>query len=232
MPVQTYTLDLDNPKRLDISYKMFWRGATVYLDGKEVGTAPGRPELFEGPGVQTARRLGAQAAARPEPHGLRAAHPAERAADTRFSESSRHNGQDGLLDAFFDRTLGILFGGVSLGLHVDMLGEMGITTYSIGLGVVFILLGFMVRRHSLPALYAGIALYALDTILGLVCGAERRHPGDFQHPVSRPNLHAAGARGGRAAHAEGAEIHFGIVPNSRPIGILRPSLNPTHIRER
>ena len=67
---------------------------------------------------------------------------------------------------FLIGALGILFGGVSLGLHVDMLGEMGITDYSIGLGVVFIILGFMVRRHSLPALYAGIALYAVDTVLG------------------------------------------------------------------
>ena len=53
-----------------------------------------------------------------------------------------------------------------------MLGEMGITTYSIGLGVVFIILGFMVRRHSLPALYAGIVLYAVDTVLGLVLVAQ------------------------------------------------------------
>ena len=44
MPVQTYTLDPENPKRLDISYKMFWRGATVYLDGQEIGTAPGKQE--------------------------------------------------------------------------------------------------------------------------------------------------------------------------------------------
>ena len=73
---------------------------------------------------------------------------------------------------FLIGALGILFGGLSLGLHVDMLGEMGITDYSIGLGVVFIILGLMVRRHSLPALYAGIALYAVDTVLGLVLTAQ------------------------------------------------------------
>ena len=48
MPVQTYTLDPDNPKRLDISYKMFWRGAAVYLDGQEIGTVPGKQELTRG----------------------------------------------------------------------------------------------------------------------------------------------------------------------------------------
>ena len=85
-----------------------------------------------------------------------------------------------------------------------MLGEMGITTYSIGLGVVFIILGFMVRRHSLPALYAGIVLYALDTVLGLVLVAQSGGtPGIFNILFRGPDIHAAGARGGRAADAEG-----------------------------
>ena len=48
MPVKTYTLDPDNPKRLDIVYKTFWRGATVWLDGQEIGTVSDKQGLLQG----------------------------------------------------------------------------------------------------------------------------------------------------------------------------------------
>jgi len=51
---------------------------------------------------------------------------------------------------------------------VDMLVEMGIGDFSIAFGVVYVILGYLVRRHSQAALYAGIALFAADTALGLV----------------------------------------------------------------
>ena len=52
-----------------------------------------------------------------------------------------------------------------------MLGEMGIGDFSLASGVIFGILGYLVRRHSAPALYAGIALYAADTLLGLALTA-------------------------------------------------------------
>jgi hypothetical protein len=171
MAVLTYTLDPENPKRLDISYKMFWRGATVYLDGKEIGTAPGKRELTQGqefklPDGSVLKLRLVQSLMGSELRILRNGQPIPGSAS--HPETTVKTAYWVL---FLIGALGILFGGVGLGLHVDMLGEMGITNYSIGLGVVFIILGFMVRRHSLPALYAGIALYALDTVLGLVLTA-------------------------------------------------------------
>ena len=172
MPVQTYTLDPDNPKRLDISYKAFWRGATVYLDGQEIGTAPGKQELTRGqefklPDGSVLKLRLVQSLLGSELRVLRNGEPIPGSAS--HPETTVKTAYWVL---FLIGALGILFGGLSLGLHVDMLGEMGITTYSIGLGVVFIILGLMVRRRSLPALYAGIALYAADTVLGLVLTAQ------------------------------------------------------------
>ena len=160
MAVLTYTLDPENPKRLDISYKMFWRGATVYLDGKEIGTAPGKRELTQGqefklPDGSVLKLRLVQSLMGSELRILRNGQPIPGSAS--HPETTVKTSYWTL---FLIGALGILFGGASLGLHVDMLGEMGITTYSIGLGVVFIILGLMVRRHSLPALYAGIVLYA------------------------------------------------------------------------
>jgi len=172
MPVQTYTLDPDNPKRLDISYKMFWRGAAVYLDGQEIGTVAGKQELLHGeefklPDGSTLKVRLTQSLLGSELHILRNGQPIPGSAT--HPETTVKSAYWVL---FLIGGIGILFGGLSLGLHVDMLGEMGITDYSIGLGVVFIILGLMVRHHSLPALYAGIALYAVDTVLGLVLVAQ------------------------------------------------------------
>ena len=171
MPVMTYTLGLDNPTRLDISYKTFWRGATVYLDGKEIGTAPGRQELLKGaefklPDGSMLRLRLTQSLMGSELHVFRNGQP--------VAGSASH--PETLLKStywalFLIGALDIVFGGAARWLNLDMLGGMGITPYSIAFGVVFIILGLLVRRHSLVALYAGIALFAADTVLGLVLSA-------------------------------------------------------------
>ena len=171
MPVQTYTLDPDNPKRLDISYKMFWRGATVYLDGKEIGTAPGKRELTQGqefklPDGSTLKVRLTQSLLGTELQILRNGQPIPGSAS--HPETTLKSAYWAL---WLIGAIGILFGGVARGLRVDMLGEMGIADFSIGFGIIFIILGFLVRRRSLPALYAGIAFFAIDTVLGLVLTA-------------------------------------------------------------
>ena len=47
MPSQTYLLDPDNPQRLEIAWGL-GAGASVSLDGQNVGTVPGRRELLAG----------------------------------------------------------------------------------------------------------------------------------------------------------------------------------------
>jgi hypothetical protein len=171
MPAQTYTLDPDDPKRLDIVYKSMWRGATVLLDGQEIGTVPGKQELLRGQefklpdGSMLKLRL-IQRLTGSELHILRdgqpipgsASHP-ETAVKTAY------------WTLFLIAGISILFGAAAQVLHVNMLATMGIAGFSVFFGVAYAVLGFLVRRHSLPAMYAGFALYAADTILGFVLTA-------------------------------------------------------------
>ena len=67
--------------------------------------------------------------------------------------------------------LNLVFGVVSCGLHVDMLGEMGIGDFSLVPGVIFLDL----RLHC-PASFAACAVCGhralpLDTLLGLALTA-------------------------------------------------------------
>jgi hypothetical protein len=172
MPVQTYTLDPDNPKRLSIENNAFWRGATIYLDGREIGRVPGKRELTQGqefklPDGSVLKVRLTQSLLGSELHILRNGKPIPGSAT--HPETVVKSAYWALYLIGF---IGILFGVAARLFHLNMLGEMGIADYSIGLGAVLIVLGFLVRRHSLPALYAGIALYAADTVLGLVLTAQ------------------------------------------------------------
>jgi hypothetical protein len=171
MPVQTYTLDPDNPKRLQISNNTFWRGATVYLDGQEIGTAASKQELLKGaefklPDGSILKVRLTQSLLGSELHIFRNGQPIPGSAS--HPETTVRTAYWAL---YLIGALDIVFGVIARVLHVNMLGSMGIADHSIGLGLLFILLGFLVRRHSLLALYAGIALFAADTVLGLVLTA-------------------------------------------------------------
>jgi len=171
MPAQTFTLDPDNPKRLDIVYKTFWRGTTVWLDGQEIGTVPDKQDLLRGqefrlPDGSTLKVRLVQSLMGSELHILRNGQP--------IPGSASH--PETLLKTaywvfFLIAAINILFGVVARVLHVNMLGEMGIGDFSLATGVIFVILGYLVRRHSAPALYVGIALYAADTALGLALTA-------------------------------------------------------------
>jgi hypothetical protein len=69
---------------------------------------------------------------------------------------------------FLAAAMDIGFGVMGLALHLDLLGEMGVGAFSIAFGVAYVILGLLVKRGSPAALYAGIGLFALDTVLGLV----------------------------------------------------------------
>lgn len=171
MPALTYTLDPDNPKRLDIAIVSFWRGATVWLDGQEIGTVEGKQELLKGhqfklPDGSTLELRLIQSLLGSQLHVLRDGQPIPGSAS--HPETAVKTASWAL---FLIAGISILFGVVAQVSRVNMLGEMGIGGFSVFFGVAYAVLGYLVRRHSLPAMYAGIALYAVDTILGLVLTA-------------------------------------------------------------
>ena len=171
MPVHTYMLGPENPKRLEIVVGSFWRGATVRLDGQEIGTVPGKRELLRGqdfklPDGSTLNVRLIQHLMGSELHILR---------DGRPIPGSASHPETAVRTAywllFLIAAVDIVFGVAARTMHVDMLAGLGISDFSIGFGVILAILGYLVRRGSLPALYAGIAVYAADTALGLVLTA-------------------------------------------------------------
>ena len=180
MPSQTYLLDPDNPQRLEIAWGLGWRGASVSLDGQNVGTVPGRRELLAGQtfrlpdGSMLKLRL-IQRLTGSELHILRDGQPIPGSAS---HPQTAVNSAYWVL--FLAAAMDIGFSVMGLALHVDLLGEMGVGAFSLAFGVAYVILGFLVKRGSPAALYAGIGLFVLDAVLGLVLTARSGvQPGMF-----------------------------------------------------
>ena len=171
MPSQSYTLDPDNPKRLDIVYRPMWRGATVLLVGQEIGTAPGKQELLQGhefklPDGSTLNLRLVQSLLGSQLYILRDGQPIPGSAS--HPETAVKSAYWTL---FLIAGISILFGAAAQMLHLGQLRTLGVGPYSVLFGVAYVALGVLVRRHSLPAMYISIALYAVDTVLGVVLAA-------------------------------------------------------------
>jgi hypothetical protein len=173
MPAQTYILDAEsNPKRLEILNKAFWRGASVWLDGQEIGTAPDKQALLRGaefqlPDGSTLKVRLIQSLMGSELHILRNGQP--------IPGSASH--PETLVKSaywvlYLIAVISLVFGAIGRLMHINMLGELGVGDFSLAFGLIYIVLGYLVRRHSALALYAGIALFAADTVLGLVLTAQ------------------------------------------------------------
>ena len=52
MPTQRYALESGGDKRLEVSWKGFWKNLTVKLDGNVIGTVAGQKELKAGQGFE------------------------------------------------------------------------------------------------------------------------------------------------------------------------------------
>ena len=69
---------------------------------------------------------------------------------------------------FFIAGLNLVLGLVAVIFDVQFLLAMGIGTFSIFFGLLFLVLGFFVRRMSAAALVIAIAVFALDGVLGII----------------------------------------------------------------
>jgi len=173
MPAQTYILDFEgSPKRLEVINKAFWRGASIWLDGQEIGAASDRQALLRGvefklPDGSTLKVRLIQSLMGNELHILRNGQPIPGSAS--HPETLVRSAYWVL---YLIAAVSLLFGAVGRLTHVNMLGELGIGDFSLAFGFIYIVLGYLVQRHSAPALYAGIVLFAADTVLGLVLTAQ------------------------------------------------------------
>lgn len=168
MPKQIFALEPGGPKRLQVSWKSFFKDTTITLDGVLVGTIPDQPALREGQEfrlmdgsiikVQLVSNLSGT-----EMRVLRNGIPLPGSAS---NPETKVKTATGII--FFVAGLNLLLGLIALITQSEFLALMGIGWYSIVFGGFFLAMGFLVRKLSKVALILSIAVFALDGLLGLI----------------------------------------------------------------
>jgi len=166
-----YALEPGGPKQLEISWKGAWKDITIKFDDQVIGTLSGQKELKVGQqftlpdgsalSVQLVQKLFSV-----ELQVLRNGQPLPGSSS---DPESRLKNAYGMV--FFVAGLNLVLGVLAMLFQIEFLQALGIGLFSIIFGVVFLLLGFFVRRRSSIALILAIAIFALDGILGLVSSA-------------------------------------------------------------
>lgn len=173
MPKQTYALEPGGPKRLEISWKAFWKDTIIQLDGGPVGAIPDKKSLEAGqafrlPDGSTLKVQLIQKFSTVELRVLRNDQPLPGSASDPQTMLKVAYGI-----VFFVAGLNILLGLVAVFFNVQLLVQIGIGLGSLLFGLAFLLLGFFIRRRSLVALILAILIFALDGIIGFLLAASQ-----------------------------------------------------------
>jgi hypothetical protein len=168
MPKQSYALEPGGPKRLQVSWKSFFKDTVITLDGVVVGSIPDQPTLREGQDfrlmdgsiikVQLISNLSGT-----EMRVLRNGVPLPGSAS---NPETRVKTATGII--FFVAGLNLLLGLIALITQSDFLAQIGIGWYSLVFGGFFLVMGFLVRKLSTVALILSIVVFALDGLIGLI----------------------------------------------------------------
>lgn len=168
MPKQSYALEPGGPKRLQVSWKSFFKDTTITLDGVVVGNIPDQQSLRAGQDfrlmdgsvlkVQLVTNLMGT-----EMRVLRNGVPLPGSAS---NPETKVKTATGII--FFVAGLNLLLGLIALITQSEFLAQMGVGWYSIVFGGFFLAMGFLVRKLSKVALILSIAVFALDGLLGVI----------------------------------------------------------------
>ncbi len=171
MPKQSYALEAGGEKRLEVSWKPFWKDITVSLDGHPIGTIADQKALSAGqefrlPDTSTIQVQLVRKFSTVELQVLRNGQPLPGSASdpqTRFKYAY------GMV--YFVAGLNIVLGLISFLFNVEFLQQIGSGLGSIFFGLVFLVLGFFTQRRSRVALILASAIFALDGLAALFLGA-------------------------------------------------------------
>jgi hypothetical protein len=174
MPKQSFALEADGEKRLEISWKGLYKDVTVSLDGNSVGAIPDQKALSKGQefhlidGSTIKVQLISKVFTSPELQVLRNGQPIPGSASdpqTKFKTAT--------IMVYFVAGLNIFLGLISFLFNIEFLQQIGIGFGSILFGLVFLVLGFFTQRKSAIALIIAIVVFALDGILGVFIAASQ-----------------------------------------------------------
>jgi len=174
-----FALEAGGPKRLELSWGMFWKNFQVTLDGKQVGSVSGgQKELKDGVEfrlpdgselhvqlVQNAMNVELQVLRNGAPLPGSATDPEQRVKSAAY-----------LL--YFLAGLNTLLGVVAMVMMSELLEGLGVGIGNILFGAIVAALGFFTYRRSRVAPVLAIVLYVADSLytLATLSGAGRSPP--------------------------------------------------------
>ncbi|MEZ4381285.1 MAG: hypothetical protein R3A79_08040 [Nannocystaceae bacterium] len=172
MPKKLYPLSPGSSSSVELEWRGMWKDFTVRVDGQELGQMNGQKELTQGGSWTLAdgstlqvklgkSLLGAQ---------LEATRDGVPLPGSGSDPQAQVNGAAGV--AFFIAGLNVLLGVVAIVTEAELLARLGIGWGSLVFGVIFLGLGFAIRKGSPAAVIAAVALFALDGMIGLVSSIE------------------------------------------------------------
>ncbi|MCA9659596.1 MAG: hypothetical protein KC486_14720 [Myxococcales bacterium] len=167
MPKKRYPLSSGSSSVVELEWRGMWKDFTVRVDGQTLGTMNGQGELTKGGSWaladgSTLEVSLAKSALGAELQVLRDGAPLP---GSPTDPQAQMNSAAGI--AFFIAGLNVLLGVIAMATESQLLAELGLGWGSIVFGAIFLGLGFGIRKGSLIALIAAIALFALDGVLGL-----------------------------------------------------------------
>jgi|GEM_PF-6673665 len=175
MPKRTYALEPGADPRLMISWRYGWNDCVIQLDGHTIGKLDHRSLLEEGREFATeSGKLRVQLV--PEENSMEL-HVSLNDISLKASSTDPQ--------IIIGKTAGALFlfgGGITLlGLlasffQIDSLIQQGFNAVNSLFGILFILLGVLVKENSRYALIAAIGLIAADAVQMLLSALDAGHP--------------------------------------------------------
>lgn len=161
MPAYTYPLEHGGPKLVEVSWKGFYKNMIVRYDNEELGTISGRAELKQGrcftlpTGGQLCLRLVSSFMAS-ELHVLHNGKPLPGSGSDPWQQLKVCAGS-----LYFFAAVSFLFGALSAIGNTEALGGY----ISMGVGILFAVLAWLVSKAFMAALITSIALVTLNALL-------------------------------------------------------------------
>jgi len=164
----TYALEPGGPKRLEVSWKAMWKDFTVKVDDRVVGVVSDPKQLREGKQFKLKDGSTLSVRLRNTLSGvdLEILRDGQPLPGTSADPATRHKAAYGVI--FFVAVLNTFLGMSAVLFQIPFLLTLGVGFSSAIFGLVFLLLGFLVKRKSQLALILAIAVFVVDGILGIV----------------------------------------------------------------
>lgn len=168
MPKKQFYLETGKPAQLEISWGLLWRNIKVHLDGKEVKSIESKQTLKVGEEVSlpNGNNVKFQLIEKVTGFEIQAIKDGQPLLERDFSAYEKLKISYSTI--FFVAGIGILFGLVVETFRIQLLLNLGIGFITICLGLLFFLLGILVKKRSMAALGIAVTLFVADAIYTIV----------------------------------------------------------------